>query len=74
MTVTTKEHIVLTVNGERRELEVDPSRDLLEVLREDLNLTGAKRTCDDGECGSCMVLLGNKGVMSCLLPASPDPK
>ena len=68
--MTTKEHIILTVNGERRELEVDPSRPLLEVLREDLDLTGSKRACDDGECGSCMVLLGQKGVMSCLLPVS----
>ena len=72
--VTTKESIVLIVNGERRELEVDPSRPLLEVLREDLDLTGSKRACDDGECGSCMVLLGQKGVMSCLLPVTRAQK
>ena len=68
--VITKELIVLTVNGERRELEVDRSRTLLDVLREDLDLTGAKEACDNGECGSCAVLLGNKGLMSCLLSAS----
>ncbi|MFQ5874342.1 MAG: molybdopterin cofactor-binding domain-containing protein, partial [Dehalococcoidia bacterium] len=60
--------IVLTVNGERRELDTDPSRTLLDVLREDLDLTGTKEACDSGECGSCIVLFGNKGVMACLLP------
>jgi aldehyde oxidoreductase len=41
---------------------------LSEVLRDDLDLTGAKKACDSGECGSCTVLLGGRGVMSCLLP------
>ncbi len=68
--VKAEEKIVLTVNGERHELEVDPSVPLLNVLRNELNLTGAKRSCDDGDCGSCIVLLGNKGVMSCLLPVN----
>ena len=68
--MVTRNPIVLTVNGERREIETDPDRTLLDVLREDLDLTGAKVACDGGECGSCIVLFGGKGVMSCLLPAS----
>ncbi len=62
--------ISLTVNGVRRDLDVDPGRSLLDVLREDLDLTGAKRGCDGGECGSCTVLLGTRSVMACLLPVS----
>src|SRR5215471_16574481 len=62
--------IAITVNGERRELDLDPNRSLLDVLRMDLDLTGAKQGCDDGECGSCAVLLGQRSVMSCLLPVS----
>jgi xanthine dehydrogenase molybdenum-binding subunit len=69
-TVIEKRRITLTVNGERRELDLDPGRSLLDVLRDDLSLTGAKRGCDDGECGSCAVLLGERSVMSCLLPVS----
>ena len=57
----------LTVNGDRRDLMVNPNRLLVDVLREDLDLTGAKKACDGGECGSCTVLLGGKAVMSCLL-------
>lgn len=63
-----KTPIVLTVNGERRKVDTDPDRTLLDVLRDDLDLTGAKEACDVGECGSCIVLFGSKGVMSCLLP------
>lgn len=58
----------LRVNGSMHELLVDPARSLMDVLREDLDLTGAKKACDGGECGSCTVLLGDRGVMSCLLP------
>ena len=61
--------IVLSVNGEARELEVPPDRTLLDVVREDLDLTGTKMACDDGECGSCFMLLGDKAVMSCRLEA-----
>ena len=60
--------ITLTVNGQVRRVVVDPNRLLSDVLRDDLDLTGAKKACDGGECGSCTVLLGGKGVMSCLLP------
>ena len=62
--------IRITVNGKLHELQVSPQRLLLDVIREDLDLTGTKRACNDGECGSCIVLLGKKGVMSCLLPVS----
>ncbi len=65
-----KSAIRLSVNGKRRILKVDPSSTLLDVLRESLDLTGTKEACDGGECGSCIVLLGEKGVMSCLLPVS----
>jgi aldehyde oxidoreductase len=64
------EHLVVNVNGESRALTTDPNRLLLDVLRDDLRLTGAKRACDNGECGSCTVLLNGRGVMSCLLPVS----
>ncbi len=62
--------LVLTVNGQKHKLFVNPQRTLLDVLRNDLELTGTKVACDGGECGSCIVLLGRKGVMSCLLPVS----
>ena len=57
--------ITLEVNGRRRELEVDHRWTLLRTLREELNLTGAKRGCDRGECGACTVLLNGKPVYSC---------
>jgi aerobic-type carbon monoxide dehydrogenase small subunit (CoxS/CutS family) len=64
-----KEKVIkIRVNGRPRELMVDPTRSLMDVIREDLDLTGAKKACDGGECGSCTVLLGGRGVMSCLLP------
>lgn len=63
------EHVVLNVNGTLRELQIKPSRMLLDVLREDLNLTGAKLACDNGECGSCIVLLGRRPAKACLLAA-----
>jgi len=49
--------IDLIVNGTRRRLEVDPQRSLLTVLREDLDLTGAKYGCGEGQCGACTVLI-----------------
>lgn len=57
------------VNGEPVELRVPPWRTLLEMLREDLMLTGAKEACGQGECGACTVILGGKTVNSCLVPA-----
>jgi carbon-monoxide dehydrogenase small subunit len=58
----------LTVNGENRTLEVPPLRRLLDVLREDLLLTGTKEGCGEGECGACTVLLDGAPVDSCLVP------
>lgn len=60
----------LTVNGEEAEVAFAPYKTLLEVLREDLGLTGTKHGCELGECGACTVLLDGEPVLSCLtLPA-----
>ncbi|MBX5455818.1 MAG: (2Fe-2S)-binding protein [Thermogemmatispora sp.] len=61
-----RELITLRVNGERYEVAVLPHRTLLEVLREDLGLTGTKHGCELGECGACTVLLDGVPVLSCL--------
>jgi carbon-monoxide dehydrogenase small subunit len=61
-----KRIIQLTVNGEGYEVVAAPNRTLLEVLREDLALTGTKEGCGEGACGTCTVLLGGKPVRSCL--------
>ncbi len=57
----------LTVNGEPHEVAFVPHKTLLEVLREDLNLTGTKHGCELGECGTCTVLVDGKPVLSCLM-------
>jgi xanthine dehydrogenase YagT iron-sulfur-binding subunit len=59
----------LTINGERREIAVDTRATLLDVLREQLGLTGAKKGCDHGQCGACTVLVGGRRANSCLLLA-----
>lgn len=59
-------HLSLSVNGEPVDVLVDPSKTLLEVLREDLNLTGTKHGCELGECGACAVLVNGEPVLSCL--------
>jgi xanthine dehydrogenase YagT iron-sulfur-binding subunit len=61
--------VKLQVNGSFYTLEVEPRRTLLDVLRDDLCLTGTKKVCDMGECGACTVLLDDKAVYSCLLLA-----
>ena len=61
-----KMHIILNVNGDEYELAVDPWRTLVEVLREDLNLTGTKIGCQTGDCGACTVLINGRSVTSCL--------
>ena len=58
--------ITLRVNGEIHELLVPPWRTLLEVLREMIGLTGAKRSCQEGQCGACSVLVDGRSVNSCL--------
>ncbi len=62
-----------TVNGESVELEVPGMRRLLDVLREDLRLTGTKEGCGEGECGACSVLLDGRVVDSCLVPRVRAP-
>ena len=62
-----KEHYTLNVNGEVHETDAEPHQSLLDVLRENLRLTGSKKGCDEGECGSCTVILGGVPVLSCLL-------
>lgn len=62
--------IKLTVNGAARSVTIDPGRTLLEVLREELQLTGTKAGCEQGECGACTVLLDGEPVASCLVPAA----
>ncbi|GHO81128.1 oxidoreductase [Ktedonobacter sp. SOSP1-85] len=59
--------ITLTINGEEREVAVLPHHTLMEVLREDLGLTGTKHGCELGECGACTILLDGEPVLSCLV-------
>ncbi len=61
--------ITLTVNNTPHTLSVPPMRRLLDVLREDLHLTGTKEGCGEGECGACAVILNGELVNSCLIPA-----
>jgi carbon-monoxide dehydrogenase small subunit len=61
--------IALTVNGERVEREVPTTQRLLNFLRDELRLTGAKEVCAEGECGACSVLMNGKAVNSCLVLA-----
>lgn len=60
--------IAMTVNGAAHEVEGPPMKRLLDVLREDLHLTGTKEGCGEGECGACAVLLNGELVNSCLVP------
>jgi carbon-monoxide dehydrogenase small subunit len=59
--------ISLTINDEQRDVVFDGSKTLLEVLREDLGLTGTKHGCELGECGACAVLMDGRPVLSCLV-------
>src|SRR5262245_7725706 len=61
-----KAHIRMSVNGEDVEVAFAPHKTLLEVLREDLRLTGTKHGCELGECGCCAVLVDGQPVLSCL--------
>ena len=62
-----KERYTLKVNGEVYETDAEPHQSLLDVLREDLRLTGSKKGCDEGECGACTVMLDGVPVLSCLV-------
>ncbi len=61
--------ITLKVNGQAYELEIEPHRTLVEVLRETLGFTGTKKSCNEGECGACTVIMDGKPVASCLVLA-----
>jgi carbon-monoxide dehydrogenase small subunit len=61
-----KQLIELIVNGDRYEVAVEPGASLAEVLREELNLTGTKIGCNQGDCGACTVLIEGRSVSSCL--------
>ena len=62
-----KAHIKFRLNGETIEVAFAPHKTLLEVLREDLNLTGTKHGCELGECGTCTVLIDGRSILSCLM-------
>jgi len=62
-----KAHISFTLNGEPAEVAFAPHKTLLEVLREDLALTGTKHGCELGECGTCAILVEGKAILSCLM-------
>lgn len=64
-----KHRISLTVNGEPYNLDVDTTRSLLDVLREELGLTGTKKGCNMGDCGACTVIMNGQAVNSCLVLA-----
>ena len=62
--------IELNINGVKRKVIADPNASLLEVIREDLGLTGTKYGCGEGQCGACTVLIGGDPVHSCVAPVS----
>ena len=63
-----------TVNGQPRTVTTDPQRPLLDVLREDLQLTGTKFGCGEGKCAACTVLIGGKPVVTCITPVANADK
>jgi carbon-monoxide dehydrogenase small subunit len=67
LNILMKQLLRLRVNGETREVAFETSKTLLEVLREDLGLTGTKHGCELGECGTCAVLVNGEPVLSCLM-------
>ena len=66
----TKIHLTLTVNGESREILIDPRRTLLDTLRNHLDLHGVHRGCDTGNCGACTVILNGRPVTACMVLAA----
>jgi len=65
-----KELIELRINGRNHELALEPNQLLLDVLRQDLELTGSKRGCDDSSCGACTVMIDGVPMLSCALLAA----
>ena len=65
-----KQLIELSVNGRRREVAIEPSQLLLDTLRQELELTGSKRGCDDSSCGACTVLVDGVPMLSCTIVAA----
>ena len=61
-----KQPVELSINGHSFQVEIEAHRTLLEVLRQDLGLTGTKEGCDGGECGACTVLIDGRAVLACL--------
>jgi aerobic-type carbon monoxide dehydrogenase small subunit (CoxS/CutS family) len=66
--------VSLTINGEKKTITTDAARSLLEVLREDLHLTGTKYGCGEGACGACTVLMDGQPVLSCVTNISKADK
>ena len=64
-----KKLLQLTVNGDLRQILVEPYYSLLDTLRDELHLTGTKKGCDEGDCGACTVILNGKPVTACLVLA-----
>lgn len=62
-----KQLVTLSVNGKSYDVAIEPRQSLLQVLREELHLTGTKEGCSEGECGACTVILDGKTVDSCLI-------
>jgi carbon-monoxide dehydrogenase small subunit len=65
--MNSKKQIRFRLNGEDTEVSFAPHKTLLEVLREDLNLTGTKHGCELGECGTCAILVDGRSILSCLM-------
>jgi carbon-monoxide dehydrogenase small subunit len=68
--MTSKCRIAFTLNGKPAALDTYPMRRLLDVLREDLGLTGTKEGCGEGECGACAILINDELINSCLVPVA----
>jgi carbon-monoxide dehydrogenase small subunit len=64
-----KQHVTATINGEPAEFLCEPQQTLLDVLRDELNLTGSKEGCGSGDCGACSVIVDGRLVCSCLMLA-----
>src|SRR4030042_4081369 len=69
VTFMKQEEIILKVNGTNFKVNIEPWRTLVEVLRENLGLTGTKKSCNEGECGACTVMMDGKPAASCLVLA-----